>query len=50
MQVCDTGGVQSVSKGRAPGRKTQTIVTCELMTFELCMLMGLSVLHIEALY
>ena len=50
MQVCDTGGVQSVSKGRAPGKEIYTIVTCELVTFELCMLMELSVLHIEALY
>ena len=30
--------------------ETQTIVTCELMIFELYMLMELSVLHIEALY
>ena len=50
MQVCDTGGMQSVSKRRAPGRTLKTIVTCELMTLELCMLMELSVLHIEALY
>ena len=30
MQVCDTGGVQSVSKGRDPKEVTGTCVTCEL--------------------
>ena len=46
MQVCDTGGVQSVSKGRAPGKWTQSIVLYELVTFELYMLMELSILYI----